>query len=245
MFAGILFRFGSVTSAVVLYGACRVARIRSVKPDFFLDFELSKLTPLARLFFIGLWCQADKSGRMEDEAHKLKVQIIPWDTEDAEKLLSELAPKFITRYKTKSGEKYLQINSWEHQKPHHTEKESVIPPPLTVKSRLRHGDIPARKGEEEGEDSLRRFIGKESVQIPEDLKPNEPEIKNWLAYKRERGETYKPRGLDALYRALRAIPEGQRKAAIDQSMGNNWAGLFPPKGGQNGIHIAPKVTPGK
>ena len=220
-----------------------MARIRSVKPDFFLDFELSKLTPLARLFFIGLWCQADKSGRMEDEAHKLKVQIIPWDTEDAEKLLSELAPKFITRYKTKSGEKYLQINAWEHQKPHHTEKDSVIPPPLTVKRRLIHGEITARKGE----DSLerRRFIGKESVQIPGDLKPNEPEIQKWLDYKRERREVYKQSGLGALWGKLRRIPSDQRKIAIEDSMAAGYKGIFPPKGGQNGAVVGAKVTPGK
>lgn len=220
-------------------------RIRSVKPDFFLDFELSKLEPITRLFFIGLWCQADRDGRLQDEPNKLKVQIIPWDALDAEKLLADLAPKFITRYKFKTGEKYLQINSWHHQKPHHTEKKSVIPPPLTGKRRLKHGEISARKGEEEGEDSLGRSMGKESVPIPGDLKANESEILNWLAYKRERGETYKPRGLDALWRALRAIPEAQRKAAVDQSMGNNWAGLFPPKGGQNGSVVGAKVTPGK
>src|SRR3990167_9899654 len=138
-----------------------MARIRSVKPDFFLDFELSKLEPITRLFFIGLWTQADKSGRMVDEANKLKVQILPWDTVDAEKLLSDLTPKFITRYKTKSGEKYLQINSWHHQKPHHTERDSVIPPPSTGKRRLNTGDLTARKGGEEGGDSLERNMGKE------------------------------------------------------------------------------------
>ena len=125
-------------------------RIRNVKPDFFLDFELSKLSPHARLLFIGLWTQADKAGRLYDEPHKLKVQILPWDDVDIEKLLSDLTPKFITRYMLKDGHKSIQINKWIHQKPHHTEKDSVIPPPLTVKRRLKHGDLTARKGDGEG-----------------------------------------------------------------------------------------------
>jgi hypothetical protein len=203
-----------------------MARIRSVKPDFFLDFELAKLEPITRLFFIGLWTQADRDGRLEDEPHKLKVQIIPWDQADVEKILSDLHPKFINRYKTvKDGRKYIQINSWHHQKPHHTEKRSTVPPPITVKRRLKDGYLTGRKGE----DSLN--MGKESVQVPQDLQPNESEIMNWLAYKREKGQTYKPRGLNALWGVLRSIPSHQRKQAIDQSMANNWAGIFPPKGG--------------
>lgn len=72
------------------------------------------------------------------------------------------------------------------------------------------------------------------IEVPEDLKPNEPEIRNWLAYKREKGQRYKgTRGLGALWGMLRAIPASQRKAAIEQSMASNYAGIFPPKGDNN------------
>ncbi len=70
--------------------------------------------------------------------------------------------------------------------------------------------------------------------IPEDLIDNSNEINAWLSYKREKGQTYKPRGLNALWSALRKIPAFQRKAAIDTSMANNWAGLFAPKQSQGG-----------
>lgn len=87
-----------------------------------------------------------------------------------------------------------------------------------------------------------------SLFIPEDLKPNEPEILIWLAYKRERGQTYRPKGMTALFARLREIPPHLRKASIEQSMANNWSGLFQVKGdfdGKNKSTGAPSPAAGK
>lgn len=65
--------------------------------------------------------------------------------------------------------------------------------------------------------------------IPPDLLANEKEVVEWLEYKRERGESYKPRGLVALWGAIRAIPQQQRADAIRRSMAANWAGIYPDK----------------
>ena len=99
------------------------------------------------MFFQGLWCSADKAGRLEDRPKKLKVQIMPYDNVDAEKILSLLAKQkngsnrqFIIRYEV-DNEKYIQIVNWDkHQKPHHTEKDSIIPPynpPLKTKIKIK------------------------------------------------------------------------------------------------------------
>jgi len=73
------------------------------------------------------------------------------------------------------------------------------------------------------------------IEVPEDLKTSEPEIRDWLEYKQQRGESYKPgKGLEALWRAWRAIPPDKRREAVDHSMANNWAGLFQKNGGQYG-----------
>jgi hypothetical protein len=79
--------------------------------------------------------------------------------------------------------------------------------------------------------SLERGAGET---IPDDLKANEVDIKNWLEYKRQKGQRYKPKGLEALWRAIRAIPENKRKESIENCMANNWAGLFEKTGGNNG-----------
>jgi hypothetical protein len=126
-------------------------RIRSLKPDFFLDEDLAELPLWVRVLYEGLWCHADKEGRLEDRPQKLKAVIFPYDKYPVEDGLRKLAlpkvhsPKhlsFIIRYEV-NEEKYIQILSWDdHQSPHHTEKESLIPPfngDLTVKDTLLKG----------------------------------------------------------------------------------------------------------
>ncbi len=80
--------------------------------------------------------------------------------------------------------------------------------------------------------SLERH-GKPFFVLPDDLKESETEILDWLEYKKQRGQTYKPKGLEALWRTIRLIPKEQRRASIDQSMANNWSGLFERRG-ENG-----------
>ena len=115
-----------------------MARIRYLKPDFFKDEDLAEHPYWIRLLFQGLWTIADKEGRLEDRIKRIKVDVFPYDNVDIEKGLLELSKiknhsnrPFIQRYEV-SGEKYIQIINWKkHQKPHHTEKDSIIPiPPL-------------------------------------------------------------------------------------------------------------------
>ena len=113
-----------------------MARIRYLKPDFFNDSDIGKLSPLARLLFEGLWCHADRNGRLPDRPEELKLKILPYDDVDVDELLAELAaPKsaghgsFIERY-TALGKGYIQVHNFkEHQRPHGQEKELYPPPP--------------------------------------------------------------------------------------------------------------------
>ena len=106
-----------------------MARIRYIKPGFFTDADIGDLEPLDRLFFQGLWCYADRDGRLPYRPRELGVQVLPWDTIDAEAALHRLAEaKFIIIYSTE-GDTYIQVRTWKkHQRPHHTERKSVIPP---------------------------------------------------------------------------------------------------------------------
>jgi len=107
-----------------------MARIRYIKPEFFTDEDIAELPFEARLLFQGLWCYADREGRLEDRPKFLKISILPYDNIDIEKLLDILAngkKKFIIRY-TVNNNNYIQIvNFTKHQKPHNTEKDSEIP----------------------------------------------------------------------------------------------------------------------
>jgi 5-methylcytosine-specific restriction endonuclease McrA len=75
--------------------------------------------------------------------------------------------------------------------------------------------------------TTRLLVG--DIEIPESLIGNTAEIRLWLTYKQERGQMYKPTGLNALWRAIEGIPPAKRKESIEHSMSNNWSGLFEKK----------------
>lgn len=112
-------------------------RARNIKPGFFDNEYLAGCDPLARLLFIGLWCAADRAGRLEDRPMRLKKQLLGYDNCDCDALLTQLATHgnedgglpFITRYAV-DGKNFIQINNFsKHQCPHMREQESTIPPP--------------------------------------------------------------------------------------------------------------------
>jgi hypothetical protein len=125
-----------------------MGRIRTIKPDFFFDTELSGLSSDTKLAFIGLWCHADREGRLEDNPSKLRALIFPYKTKvDMDDILKQLSVKpFIFRYSINS-KSYIQIVRWqEHQRCHHSELPSCIPPPIgdiTVTTPLQDGNEPA------------------------------------------------------------------------------------------------------
>ena len=108
-----------------------MARSRNIKPGFFSNEYLADLDPLARILFAGLWCLADREGRLEDRPKKIKAELLPYDDCDVEKLLDDLMnadEQFIIRYEAQ-GNRYIQITNFEkHQNPHKREVPSVIPP---------------------------------------------------------------------------------------------------------------------
>ena len=105
-------------------------RARNIKPGFFKNESLGEIDPLARLLFIGLWCMADKEGRLEDRPKRIKAEILPYDSSNVEKLLEQLrAAQFIVRYgDEETGRRFIQIHNFvKHQNPHKNEKPSEIP----------------------------------------------------------------------------------------------------------------------
>lgn len=112
-----------------------------IKPEFFDDPDMAALTPLARLFFIGLWTQADRDGRLVDDMRRLKARIFPYDAVDVEDLALELVEKdLIRRYAAGEPRKaYIWIRTFtKHQRPHPKEPLSTLPP-CPVSAVKKHG----------------------------------------------------------------------------------------------------------
>jgi hypothetical protein len=103
-------------------------RTRELKAQFFTDGALNKLSLPARFLFAALWCLADREGRLADVPDDIEMFAFPRDQMDADALLNELAPRFITRYEV-DGERYIQVNNFsKHQNVHPREMMSKIPP---------------------------------------------------------------------------------------------------------------------
>ena len=113
-------------------------RARNLKPSFFKNEDLALLHPLARLLFEGLWCMADRSGRLEDRPARIKAEVLPYDECDVEAFLWDLHEAgFIVRYEA-DARRYIQVVSAEvHFYPHIREPQSTIPAPDKHQSRTR------------------------------------------------------------------------------------------------------------
>jgi hypothetical protein len=55
-------------------------RIRQVRPEFFTDAIVSKLTPGIRLTYIGLWCVADDAGWMAWDVSAIGASLSPYES---------------------------------------------------------------------------------------------------------------------------------------------------------------------
>ncbi|WP_051070006.1 hypothetical protein [Actinopolyspora halophila] len=109
-----------------------MARIRTIKPDFFRSRTIEQLTLEQRLTFIGLWTHCDDEGRAEYDPRLLKADVWPLsdrtaaDVADDVRALTESS--LITHYRVADRE-YIQVNGWrEHQKINRP-TPSKLPPP--------------------------------------------------------------------------------------------------------------------
>jgi hypothetical protein len=107
-----------------------MSRARNIKPGFFKNEELAELSFEFRILFQGLWCLADREGRLEDRPKRIKVEVFPYDDVDVEAGLQALAAAgFIARYLIGESQ-YIQVLAFnKHQNPHCKEAASTIPAP--------------------------------------------------------------------------------------------------------------------
>lgn len=97
-----------------------MARIRTIKPDFWTDEKLSECSLSARLVFIGLWSFSDDDGRMEYQPARIRMQLFPCGSVTSAKLteyLGELIERSLIRVYAVDSKQFLDIpNFAKHQK---------------------------------------------------------------------------------------------------------------------------------
>jgi hypothetical protein len=95
-----------------------VSRIRSIHPGLWTDEAFVTLTPIARLFFMGIWNECDDAGSFEWSPLKLKMRILPADNADAAELLAELLGADTVMQYEVGGKRYGAVRNFcQYQRP--------------------------------------------------------------------------------------------------------------------------------
>lgn len=109
-----------------------MARIRTLKPEYFRSLSLAQCSRDARLTFAGLWCEADDHGRGKADPRLLKGAI--WSLDDdvtpaeVDSHLARLEETGHIWLYLVEGERYFEIVAWErHQAPAYRRGRAVYP----------------------------------------------------------------------------------------------------------------------
>ena len=106
-----------------------MARIRTIKPEFFTSEDIVSLSPLARLFYVSLWCEADREGRLDWRIGTLKMRYFPGDNCDMQALANDLIDGGLIVVYEVDGKQYAEIPSFKtHQIINNRESDSTRPP---------------------------------------------------------------------------------------------------------------------
>ena len=134
-----------------------MARIRTIKPDFFrheglYELEIETGFPI-RVAFAGIWTACDREGRFEWKPKTLKLDCLPHDLVDFSRVLDALLTRgFIGRY-TSNGREFGFIPTWlDHQVINNKESASKLPSPDEESSQMW---VPARQAREDDASTTR------------------------------------------------------------------------------------------
>src|SRR5471032_1343464 len=147
-----------------------MARIRTIKPEFFTSDDICALSPLARLLYVGLWCEADRVGRLVWMPRVFKRRYLPDDACDIDRLADELLKRgLVVVY----GEGLAHIPTFSrHQHVNPREASSKLPAP--------EGDASAPVGDaqggREGNGEGREGEGSVARQLTQDWRPDEEDL---------------------------------------------------------------------
>lgn len=96
-----------------------MARIRTIKPEFWTNERVMECSANARLLFIGMWNFADDLGRLALAPKTIKAQVFPSDDislDTVRGMIQELSDNGLLLIYEAVGKEYLQIVGWQHQR---------------------------------------------------------------------------------------------------------------------------------
>lgn len=216
-----------------------MARIRTIKPDFFRHHDLYQAEvetglPL-RVAYAGLWTEADREGRFKWSPPELKLGCLPYDELDFSRVLDALITRgFIVKYVCQ-GRDYGWIPSFkDHQVINNRESPSVLPEPnenniLTCESRVDDALTTRLQGkgkERKGKEGASRHAF-DASQIELDPLINKTSWLEWVAFRKARKVITEQAAKKQLAMLIKYDQSVQARI-IDKSIQNDWQGLFEP-----------------
>ena len=225
-----------------------MGRIRTIKPEFTTDEELSSLPADTHLFAAGLLCYADDEGYFNANAGLVKAAIFPLreSSVSAQEMLNQLEKiGYLKLGSTLDGKRWGQVVKFSvHQRVNR-------PTPSKIKDlEIQWGSSPTPhllfsepslsegKGKEVGTERKKRV---DEIILPEWLP-----VDSWKSFIEMRKKTKKPMTERAKELAIKKLEEfyNQRydvQIIIDAAVMNNWQGFYIPKD-KDGQPIKPKQT---
>lgn len=191
-----------------------MARIRTIKPEFWSNEQVMACSPTARLLFIGLWNFCDDGGNHPASAITIKAKIFPGDditSADTQQLLDELESNCLIALYSASDKAFWHVTGWHHQK---IDKPTIKYPPFPddepTQARLSLGEASPPEGEGKGKGKGRNTLS------------GNPDVIAVLDHLNEKaGRSYKP--VEANIRMISArLAESnvdECKAVIDAKVG--------------------------
>lgn len=138
-----------------------MARIRSIKPDFWDDEKLARISLQSNLLFIGIWNFCDDKGVIKRNAAWIKSKVFPAREElrliDVKNWIEELVQARMLIPFDYENEGYYKVRTWERHQKIDKPNQSKIPVNLLSTIEINSTNIPRtldddscleRKGEE-------------------------------------------------------------------------------------------------
>lgn len=143
-----------------------MARIRSIKPEFWTAEQVMECSPIVRLLFIGMWNFCDDGGNHPASLKTLKAEVFPGDditTADVEGMVSELIANDLIMAYESAGKGYWHVTGWHHQKiekPNFKHPKPEIRQPVANQSPINRQPVAERSTPESSRVESSRVEGK-------------------------------------------------------------------------------------
>ena len=190
-----------------------MARIRTIKPEFWTSYVIGQLKPEARLLFLCLLNHVDDEGRMKDPfPERLKLLALPYDRHVGEKHIAGYLEAMIrlglVRIYVVDGRVYLWVAGFREHQRINRPTASVLPA-FTVTSESSVSAIGSiigeRKGRKGKEGRERKELDVELVARPDNSTPDIDQVVNH--YRTYHPQSNPNRDLIAKSLKIRTAPE--------------------------------------